>query len=164
MLGIVIERMSDIPGMGMLGSVYIDGQFICYSMERNWDQNKRFTSCIPAGSYRLKPFNSDKYGETFALYNPLHNVEVSAKDCDSDDRYGILLHPANWSFELQGCISFGKDISWGAKAGKAQLMVTASHYTTNAILERIREADGDVIINLRYKHYRGDDGDYKNSN
>lgn len=65
-----------------------------YSVERRWQENQSFVSCIPEGVYLCKRFKSEKYGDCFEV-------------CNVPDRYAILFHVANTEDDLQGCIGLG---------------------------------------------------------
>jgi hypothetical protein len=87
---------------------------VCQTLERPWikhDQYRAgtpFKSCIPAGEYGLEPFRSTKFGQTYALENAELGVFSHLDQCEREgDRYGILIHVANWVNELQGCIAPG---------------------------------------------------------
>lgn len=72
---------------------------ICVTVERDRDNNRKSTperggACIPAGSYALKRVNSPSQGNVFQVM-------------DVPDRDHILIHPANWSKQLRGCIAPG---------------------------------------------------------
>jgi hypothetical protein len=76
-----------------IGKLYDEsGALICHTIERPWLQNRVNVSCIPAGTYDLKPVNSPKFGLTF---------EVEAVV----GRTHILIHKANRPSELHGCIA-----------------------------------------------------------
>ena len=76
-----------------IGSLYTDDcELICCTMERPWLKNKVNVSCIPAGTYKLKPVNSPKFGKTYQV-------------CDVVGRTHILIHKANKPSELHGCIA-----------------------------------------------------------
>jgi len=75
-----------------VGSIYLNDDIICCTMERPWLHNKVNVSCIPAGVYKIKPVNSPKFGRTY-------------KVCDVYGRTHILFHKANKPSELQGCIA-----------------------------------------------------------
>ena len=63
-------------------------------MELGWQDNKKRISCIPAGNYICKRRYSDKYKDHF------HVTNVPNRDF-------ILIHPANYSRQLLGCIGVG---------------------------------------------------------
>src|SRR3546814_4982048 len=78
---------------GTNGSLSIDGQHICHAIELPWRNNRRNTSCIPEGRYRLGLFPSARLGMRIC-------VEGVPK------RSGILIHAANDAVtELRGCIA-----------------------------------------------------------
>ena len=78
---------------GTNGALFINQQFLGFTIELPWLDNKRNISCIPEGSYELKARFSEKFK------HHLHLVNVK-------DRNLILIHPANDALkELEGCIS-----------------------------------------------------------
>lgn len=64
------------------------------TVELKWDGNKKRISCIPVGKYKCVPRTSTKYKRHF------HITNVPGRDF-------ILIHPANYSRELLGCIGVG---------------------------------------------------------
>lgn len=97
-----------------------DGNRLSYTVEREWNNNKPFVSCIPDGIYELQPVNSTKYGETYAIVNEKLMVSKFKKE---GYRYACLLHAANRHRELMGCIapvtSLNRDLSGGVKSRDA---------------------------------------------
>ncbi len=90
-----------MQGSNTLGQVDIlnnKGEVIAtyYSLELPWKDNERRVSCIPVGTYKLKKHNSGKFGRTFWVQ-------------DVPNRSEILIHPANYTRELLGCIAVGMD-------------------------------------------------------
>ena len=70
-------------------------------------------SCIPAGTYRLEPHNSDAHANVWALVNAMlwvyhWDADVPVGPQDGTARTTVLVHPANWASELRGCIAPGK--------------------------------------------------------
>ena len=61
------------------------------TMELKWLNNLSKKSCIPEGTYVALPRTSPKYGKHF------HIQDVPNRDL-------ILVHPANFSSDLKGCI------------------------------------------------------------
>lgn len=136
---IVIERFCDSEEMGVFGRVLIDGKFFCYAVEQPWRDNKPFESCVPAGDYELVPYDSPKYGRTFALKNLALDVGVFEGEAK---RYACLLHSANRAIELQGCIASGEKLhhlrdDWS---------VAFSARANEALLHRINKGDVLSII------------------
>ena len=77
---------------GTHGTLSMNGQEICDTLEKGWHNNKRYLSCIPEGRYLLEEKIHPKIGAQLAL-SLVANRET------------ILIIPANYSLhELQGCI------------------------------------------------------------
>jgi hypothetical protein len=99
---------------------------------------------VPAGIYGLEPFESEKYGKTYALENAELGVFSHKRDCDQEgDRYGILIHAGNWPSDLQGCIAPGLERtkwedSWMVSKSRDALtdLLTLGIIETNAPLLR----------------------------
>ncbi|AWW32445.1 hypothetical protein DN752_21120 [Echinicola strongylocentroti] len=112
-----------------LGQLFVlndqaDELFSCFTLELPWKDNEQFVSCIPAGRYKVVPRNSEKYGDH------LHILGVP-------DRSLILIHEANFYFELLGCICIGRkqlDIN-----GDSLKDVTSSVATKNKLLSFITQ-------------------------
>ena len=68
--------------------------FSCKTIELGWHGNEKQKSCVPKGIYKVVRRNSAKYGEHFHLTN--------VKDRDL-----ILIHNANFSRQLLGCVGVG---------------------------------------------------------
>jgi len=123
--------------MGVLGELFIDGVFQCYTIEQPWRDNRRFVSCIPDGEYFLIPYHSPKYGEVVAFTNA-DDVVAYQHEANEGDRYACLVHGANWSSQLQGCVALGQNISWGTHSGlRANIMVTNSKGTLKKMLPKL---------------------------
>ena len=84
-----------------VGKLWHGDNLLCYTMEKKWDDNKPNVSCIPAGTYELKPTLSPKFGSTYCLENERLGVSLSG----DTERTHILMHKANKASELQGCIA-----------------------------------------------------------
>jgi len=65
-------------------------------LERPWVANRANVSCIPAGTYILKRWESPTFGECLKVMNV-------------PGRTHILIHPANQVDELQGCLAIARD-------------------------------------------------------
>ncbi len=90
-----LKRYAYAPG-ATLGRLRVDDETTLFSVERPWLGNKPFESCIPQGVYRCKRYSSAKYPDTFEV-------------CDVPGRSKILIHVANWTEDVQGCIGLGLD-------------------------------------------------------
>jgi len=82
-------------------SVYQDRAkpiFNCYTMELEEDCNAVRDDAIPVGTYRVVKRWSKKYGWHF------HIIDVP-------NRTLILIHNANYSYQLLGCIGVGEKVA-----------------------------------------------------
>lgn len=106
--------LRDPSGKVTLGKMYLTWTKVqpdIYTLELPWKNNEPHISCIPTGIYTLKPFHSDKHGNTWKFQNIMNR-----NNCE--------LHPANFACdvfwngkqhysELEGCMApgFGIDES-----------------------------------------------------
>jgi hypothetical protein len=78
---------------GTNGILRIGDQFLCYTIELPWKDNRRGLSCIPQGRYSLE-----------TRYSPHHKDHLLVEKVPG--RTLILIHPANIALtELKGCIA-----------------------------------------------------------
>lgn len=86
------------------------------TLERPWIQNplgpggKPRQSCIPDGSYTLRPHDSDRWHDVYELVNPALGVYSQPQDIPEGQKWGrsaILIHPANRPIDVVGCIAVG---------------------------------------------------------
>lgn len=73
------------------------GELVCYTLENPWKDNKPNVSCIPEGSYDVKPYTSGKFPAT---------VEVKRVF----QRTHILFHAGNTTKDTKGCILVGSAV------------------------------------------------------
>ena len=92
MIDVVLERFCYHP-KGTLGVIKFAGDTF-YTIERPWLDNAANVSCIPEGTYGVRWRESPKFGFTWEL-----------KDVPA--RTYILMHVANYSKDVQGCIGLG---------------------------------------------------------
>jgi len=92
---VTLERFAYAPD-GTFGSIKV-GYKSWYTVERPWQNNLVYVSCIPCGVYEIK---LDDFKGRYPNYR-LVNV---------DGRTSIEIHRANQANELQGCIALGKDL------------------------------------------------------
>lgn len=105
-----IVRNKDLSGdKATYGKMYFNEEFVGYTVEPPWNDNKKGKSCIPEGEYELKVHNSGKYGATVAFHNPSLNVYAKAapEELAAVSREYCLIHAANFSYQLQGCVAPG---------------------------------------------------------
>ncbi len=85
------------------------------TMELHYRGNVRFESSIPAGSYSLVWHGSAKYPRSWALVGK--GVVHAPTEAASTDRYAVLMHRANWSHQVQGCIAVGERFMFASPRG-----------------------------------------------
>tara|TARA_R110000823_G_C15501102_1_gene453192 strand:+ start:106 stop:501 length:396 start_codon:yes stop_codon:yes gene_type:complete len=81
-----------------IGRLYLDKEPLYYTIERPWENNTPFVSCIPAGRYPVARVDSPSYGKDTWLIDQV------------PDRTHILFHVANVAHNVQGCIGLGMGI------------------------------------------------------
>lgn len=97
--------------LGQLDIIDGNGSVIdtLFTLELPWKNNERRVSCIPIGNYKLKLHTSPKFGKCYWV-----------KDVPSRD--AILIHPANYTRQLLGCIAVGLDHKDIDKDGELDLV------------------------------------------
>jgi hypothetical protein len=80
------------------GNVYVDGIYVCTSLELPWHDNARNISCIPDGVYPVRIREAGVSRKFSYRHLVLDDVE---------DRTGILIHRLNSPRETHGCIGVG---------------------------------------------------------
>lgn len=80
-----------------LGKLYLDGVYICETLENPWKDNRQRESCIPAGTYRVV-FRNEKTSQF--KYKHLHVLQVPGRSL-------ILVHIGNTAADTLGCILTG---------------------------------------------------------
>lgn len=78
-----------------LGTMYLDGNEICKTLENPWRDNKENISCIPEGKYKCVKDNTGKYKYWKVLNVPNRSL--------------IEIHNGNFQDETEGCILVGRD-------------------------------------------------------
>lgn len=81
---------------GTFGILSVDGFPSCLTVERQWLDNHRGISCIPAGHYLCHRVNSPKFGNTFEITNVPGRSE-------------ILFHSGNIDDDSHGCVVLGEN-------------------------------------------------------
>jgi len=104
-----LTRTSDSP-LCTMGSLHYNGLPFLSTMENPWRFNEPYVSCIPEGTYIVKPYNSEKYHKTYKVQ-------------DVPGRTGILFHTGNFEQDTEGCILPG--LMAGELAGKPAVKSSA---------------------------------------
>jgi len=111
-MDLVLTRYGSVPNLGTFGELWAN-TYRFYTIEREWKDNQNNISCVPPGKYDLESFDSTRFGRTWCLVN--HSLGVYKYN--TNGRFAILFHPANYATDLAGCIGVGKDIMNNPKAG-----------------------------------------------
>lgn len=88
----VLERFAYLPN-GTLGELFIPGHNKIFTIERPWQDNAKRESCIPEGTYSLKPHSG--------------RIQPAIWIDGVPDRTAILFHAGNTYTDLLGCIAPG---------------------------------------------------------
>ena len=73
------------------------GDFYCFTLELPWRMNQPNRSCIPAGKYDYKLFDSTSKGRVLLLD-------------DVPGRTWIEIHAGNYTKQIEGCIIVGDSL------------------------------------------------------
>ena len=95
---LILKRDED-NGECTLGRLYVEDEFICYTLENTWKNNERRVSCIPEGTY---PLTTKKYGRFYEKYKMPMPILL-----DTAPRSEILIHWGNTAKDTLGCILVG---------------------------------------------------------
>ena len=118
---------------GTNSTLTINGNFIGFIIELPWKDNKRNESCIPEGTYTLKPRWSKRFG---------HHLLV----CKVPDRSLILIHPANNAQnELEGCLAPVSHLTGIGRGVYSKIMVEK----ITALCQRARERGEQTSITIK---------------
>lgn len=121
---------------GVYGKLIMPNGKVFATVERPWLKNQSNVSCIPEGSYtlarRASGVVSRSSGGEFS-----EGWEVTSVP----QRTYIMLHPANWPKDLEGCIGIGESI----KVVGSELGVTSSR---NAFREFMEMTKNERVISL----------------
>jgi len=74
-----------------------DNELYCYTLELPWKDNIPHESCIPEGTYKVIPHNSDAHPDTWEITNV-------------PGRSAILIHTGNTVEDSLGCILVGNSV------------------------------------------------------
>ena len=100
-------RFGSTP-MGTFGKMElyndVDKVLEAFTVEKPWNDNRPFDSCIPAGDYVLEKHDTPNYPRHFALVGGT----VSHWKDENFARYACLFHTANRARDVQGCIGLGE--------------------------------------------------------
>lgn len=81
------------------GQLFLNGDFMGYTLERPWKNNQRKISCIPSAKYKVTKRGE---GESHRFFYP--HLQVM----DVPKRSFILFHRGNYPEDFKGCIGVGR--------------------------------------------------------
>ena len=81
-----------------IGNLYLDGEWLCDTLELPYLDNQRNISCIPAGQYKVRL----RLPRESATRDYIHLLVKDVKDRDY-----ILIHIGNTAKDTSGCILVG---------------------------------------------------------
>ena len=84
------------------GELFINGKFICHTLELPWRDNKYFVSSIPDGTYGAI-LRYDKNNERGIEY---WRIELTG----TEPRTFIQIHKGNTPSDIQGCVIVGNEV------------------------------------------------------
>lgn len=91
---VTVNRFNYTPELTQ-GLLYVDGEYLCATLERPWLENLAFKSCIPDGGYDAKYRSDERFSMgVFEIYQV-------------PERTGILIHTGNEVEDSTGCILVG---------------------------------------------------------
>lgn len=93
------------------------------TLERPWVPNPSGAvggepgrSCVPPGVYELVLHDSELHPRTWALVNP----KLGVTHYGPSNRSAVLIHPANYPYELRGCIAPGM-VRFAGSVGQSRM-------------------------------------------
>ena len=89
-------RRDDQNDVRTLGSIFIDGEQFCETLELPWRDNQRGISCIPEGSYECRLGLSPSRGYKVYWLQ------------DVPGRKDVQIHIGNFPKDIRGCILVGE--------------------------------------------------------
>ena len=118
---------------GTFGKLIFPDGWWCYTVERPWLDNKPMVSCIPDGVYSLGLRYSPTVSRiTRGRYSEGWEIQ------DVPGRTFIMVHPANWPTDLNGCVGVGRDYTeLMGRDGKMHKAVTDSQKVFDEVMEKM---------------------------
>jgi len=111
-----------------IGTLYINGEKFCDTLENPYLNNQRNISCIPEGSYKVRL----RLPRESATRDYLHLLVQ-----DVPNRDWILFHRGNYPSQTQGCILVGN--------GRKQDIVENSRLAMDLVIKEILNLGGENI-------------------
>ena len=128
---IIRETFTDVS---TIGNLYLDGEWLCDTLENPYIDNQRSISCIPAGQYKVRLRTAKESATKDYLHLLVQEVP---------DRSLILFHSGNTAKDTRGCILVG--------IGREQNLVKNSRLAMDLLMKEILNLGG-TNINLIIKN------------
>jgi hypothetical protein len=120
--------------VSIIGNLYLDGEWLCDTLENPYIDNQRSISCIPAGQYKVRLRTAKESATKDYLHLLVQEVP---------DRSLILFHSGNTAKDTRGCILVG--------IGTEQDLVKNSRLAMDLLMKEILNLGG-TNINLIIKN------------
>jgi hypothetical protein len=117
-----------------MGNLYLNGEWLCDTLELPYRDNKRSISCIPAGEYKVRLRTARESSTRDYLHLLVEDVK---------DRTYILFHRGNSAKDTRGCVLVG--------IGRKQDFVSNSTLAMDLLMKEILNLGG-TKINLIIKN------------
>lgn len=100
----------------------VAGPLTLATLERPWRENPEGPggipkeSCVPDGQYLIKPWNSERFPDTYILLNNVLGVYEQPALIPQRQKFGrsaILIHAGNTVQDVIGCIAVGTEHGGG---------------------------------------------------
>ena len=112
---------------GTNGTIFLNGNIVCYSIELPWHNNLNRISCVPEGIYEL-----------VKRYSPKHKWHLMLANVPG--RQLILVHAANDAIkELKGCIAPVSLLTSEGKGSKSRAALSKLNRLVFAALDKKEE-------------------------
>lgn len=114
----------------IIGRMYIDGEYLCNTLEPPWKNNERYTA-IPEGYYEIMLNYSPKFKRVLPLL------------LDVKGRSSIRIHRGNYPKDTQGCILVGENTKVG-------VVLNSTKYEEKIVklIQQARSRNDKIIIQV----------------
>jgi hypothetical protein len=128
---IVIRRKHSF-GQGIVGELYANREFVCYTLELAWFWNEKNKSCAPHGKYP---------GIMRHDYNDKWRVELLGVP---SNRQHVQIHIGNYPRDIKGCVLVGSSFAPDA--------VLTRHEHARSSKLPIKDASGLIAVRFEGTH------------
>jgi|SRR5262249_30959955 len=95
---VVVNRKHPFAS-GIIGEMFVNGTFVCYTLELAWLWNEKDKSCVPPGTYQgfVRTDHKDKW-----------RIQLEGIP---GNREGVQIHIGNFPRDIKGCVLVGNSYS-----------------------------------------------------